>query len=964
MKKALVLLLVLWLVLVCPLGGQASDQLVIDSTALFDQHGAVILIADPQTGDIIYANDAAAAFYGYDSEQLKAMNMSQISAASPEDTVQELQGAASSKESGLTLKHRLASGETRDVEVLSYPVQADGKTLLFSIVHDVTEEVRKAQQHNLLLAGIFIAGGAALLALLLIALILLRSRRRLKESKEAIEQSEMQHKTFIDADDSLIYLKDENLKYIFVNKAFEEFYGRKEAEVVGLDDFALSSQEEAFAKQRRKTDMMALNEKGVVTDEFEWNGKIHRTLKFPVLLPSGKTGVGAYVTDITYARRNEKKQEKALIRHKILADMIARSFDSRQSQLDYVLHEALKLTESQFGYIYLYDEEEKVLTLNSWTRGVMESCTVTDQQTVYPLEKTGLWGEVVRQRKPIVENDFSAPNPLKKGYPEGHVPIERFMSAPVIIDDKIVAIIGMANKPIDYDENDVYETILLMGGVWNAVARRDSQEKLAFERNRFQQTLLSIGDGVMVVDKDGKVEMLNPVAESMTGWTLETARGMDYTEIFRLSHEQPDMKIKDPIKVALETDRVQEMENHAMLTSKDGRTFFLEDSAAPVHSDTGGIVGVVLVFRDVSAKREQLKKIEYLSFHDALTGLYNRRFFEEELRRLDTKRNLPISIIVGDVNDLKLTNDVFGHNYGDVLLERFGQVLRRVCRSDDIIARWGGDEYSLLLPRTGAAEVQKIITRVREEFSKEQVKAIKCSVSMGAATKENPEEELQEVVNLAEESMYQVKIQEHSQVTKATLDAIVQKFHESSQREREHAERVSRLCEAMGKAMGFSKGAVRRLRDAGYLHDIGKIVLDPKLLGNSYPHTTKEWNEIKRHPVTGYRILNSFDNMLDLAEIVLTHQERWDGTGYPKGLKGEEIPEAARLLALAESYERRVYGSGNMDPASKEEALKAIEANKGKHFDPGLTDIFLEMMKKEEPELDLDKEKEMEQAEE
>ena len=795
---------------------------------------------------------------------------------------------------------------------------------------------------------LYIAGGIAIAALFILSAALLKSKRKLKSVKEAMENSRKLHKTFIDAADSLIYMKDENLKYVFVNRAMEAFYHRRQDQMIGLTDFDLS--EEEFAKRRRDTDLKPLSINEAVSDEVEWGGKVFKTLKFPVPLPNGHIGVGAYVTDITQARKNEKKQEKVLYRHKILADMLSRSFESKQEQLDYVLHEALKLTESQHGYIYLYDESRRRFFLNSWTKGVMEACSIKGNQNGDHLDETGLWGEVVRQRKPIIVNDFDKPNPLKRGYPEGHVPLKRFMSVPVIIDERIVAVIGLANKPGEYDDEDVYQTILLMSGVWNAVVRREAQEKLALERNKYHQTLLSIGDGVMVVDKDGRIEMLNPVAEELLGWSSERAFGLPYKEVFSLSHEQTGKQIKDPIEDALTTQTMQEMENHAILTSRDGRRYYLEDSAAPIKDETGAIIGVVLVFRNVTEKKEQQHEIEFLSFHDALTGLYNRRFFEEELRRLDTRRNLPISIIIGDVNNLKLTNDVFGHTYGDMLLKRLAFVLRKICRADDIIARWGGDEFSLLLPKTGLSEARQIVLRIQEEFSKERIKAVKGSISMGAAVKLNTEDDILEAVNKAEEEMYLNKIMEHSEVMKGTLHTIVQMLHDSSPREKEHAIRVSGLCGAMGRRLNMTEDEVKQLRDAGYLHDIGKVVLDSKLLENHYHLSTQEWNEIKRHPVVGYRILNAFDDMPDLAQIVLAHQERWDGSGYPKGLKGEQIPKAARIIALTESYERRRAGAENKEPMSKEDALEDIRQGREKHFDPALTDLFVAMMETKDPE--------------
>jgi diguanylate cyclase (GGDEF)-like protein/PAS domain S-box-containing protein len=507
-----------------------------------------------------------------------------------------------------------------------------------------------------------------------------------------------------------------------------------------------------------------------------------------------------------------------------------------------------------------------------------------------------------------------------------------------------MAVAGFANKDGDYSENDLYEVTVLMNGVWSNMARRAVEKKLYQERSKYFQTLISIGDGVMVVDTQGKIEMLNKAAQELTGWTMDEAKGRYYKEVFGLSHEDPKQEIFDPIECAFETDTIQELKNHALLTARDGTVYHLEDSAAPIKDEKGETMGVVLVFRDVSENKEQRKEIEYLSFHDALTGLYNRRFLEEELKRLDTERNLPIAIIMGDVNGLKLTNDIFGHNHGDEFLKKIAEVMKKVCRSDDIIARWGGDEFVILLPQTSLQQAKQIKHRIKTEFAKEGIKVIRGNISLGCDVKTALDQNIVECMETAEEKMYAAKILERDDFKSSTMDSIITTLQSDSPGEEEHAMRVSQWCEELGMIMNLPHVNIRRLKLAGYFHDIGKIALPKGLLESAQNLTTDDWVEVRKHPIMGYRILNAFDDTMALADAVLYHHENWDGTGYPKGLKGEEIPFLARVIAIADYYDwltcRAPMEVGNHP---EKDALVQLQETEGR-FDPEIRDAFIEMM--------------------
>lgn len=351
---------------------------------------------------------------------------------------------------------------------------------------------------------------------------------------------------------------------------------------------------------------------------------------------------------------------------------------------------------------------------------------------------------------------------------------------------------------------------------------------------------------------------------------------------------------------------------------------------------------ITCVILDISKEKQIAEELEYLSFHDKLTGVYNRRFFEEELRRLDVNRNMPITVIMADVDGLKITNDTFGHQAGDQLLVKVSNAFKRASRGDDIIARVGGDEFILLLPNTDEEMGEDIIDRIKAEIGQETIYNLAISVSIGSSTKYRVEEEFANIIKLSENEMYKNKLLESQDVRNKAIEMALISLHLMNSKEADHSRSVGELAKKLAEKLNYRDLTFEEVGKLGLIHDLGKIAIDKKILLKDSPLTIEEREILEKHPEAGYHMLNSVDEMREIAKVVLHHHERWDGKGYPKGLKGEEIPFASRILSVCETYDYLTRDMPNKKAWSKEDTIQEMKKNRGSQFDPYILDVFLE----------------------
>lgn len=468
-----------------------------------------------------------------------------------------------------------------------------------------------------------------------------------------------------------------------------------------------------------------------------------------------------------------------------------------------------------------------------------------------------------------------------------------------------------------------------------------SQNCLVNAEDELKSVLDAAAEGIYGVDREGRCTFANSSCIRMLGYRKEKELiGKDMHSLIHHSHMDGSSYPVEECKINGSLKKGQEFhcDNEVFWNSR-GDFFQVEYRVKP-RFVRGRFAGSVITFMDITERKKSEDHIKYLSYHDPVTGLYNQTFMYEEMKRLDVKRNLPFSVIVGDINGLKLINDVFGHKSGDELIKRMGQVIRNSCRADDIIARTGGDEFAILLPNTTAENARVVLDRIAKAAVEVEHKAIRGSISLGLATKTQPDEEIETVLNEAEEKMYLNKNLNSNDNQVGLLEDIIARLHERSERERQHSINVSEMCEKIAVNLGLEQEEIRGVKVAGYYHDIGKIALDDGILNNLGILDRLQQVEMRRHTVVGFRILNLFTETMDLAKGALDHHELWNGQGYPKGLIKEDISLLGRIIGVAEAYDYYT------NPLSKglcprDEAIRRIREDSGVKFDPEVVAAFL-----------------------
>ncbi len=489
----------------------------------------------------------------------------------------------------------------------------------------------------------------------------------------------------------------------------------------------------------------------------------------------------------------------------------------------------------------------------------------------------------------------------------------------------------------------VVGAIILWVSLWNQRLRKEVRKKtqeLVCEKELLDITLQSIGDGVVATDVNGKITLLNPTARSMTGWD-DDAIGESFTTVLRLINEETEEPVSSPIEKVLETGEIVGLANHTALINRRGEKTPIADGASPIRDLNGQIYGVVMVFRDVTQEKRQREKIEHIMSHDSMTGLYNRWYMEELLNRYDQEKQENCAVIMGDLNGLKLVNDAFGHFEGDRFIRKIAGILRVCSGNRDIVCRWGGDEFLILMPNAGEKEAERLIERVLARCEAESDEKLQLSIALGYALRTGAGEEIHEVLRAAEQLTYRRKLMIEKSFRSSVINALLATLAAKSEETEEHAERLQHYCGALGKILGISNKELDEMSLFAMLHDIGKVGINDAILQKPSALTDAEWLEMRKHPEIGFRIAQNNIDLAPISEYILAHHERWDGKGYPRGLKGEEIPILARILAVVDAFDamtnERIYSKPRSHEAAAEEILRCA----GSQFDPQIAQIFV-----------------------
>jgi len=458
-------------------------------------------------------------------------------------------------------------------------------------------------------------------------------------------------------------------------------------------------------------------------------------------------------------------------------------------------------------------------------------------------------------------------------------------------------------------------------------------EKALFRQEENYRGILELmPDVIFTYDKNGNFIDVNTSCEEKLLFKKEYFLGRNLSEIM------PDDIASEGLKAIRYAVRTGKVASFKYIISVDDRVEHFETRMVKISNDR-----VLAIVGDITDHELEKKEIEYLSYRDSLTGVYNRRYYMEALQEYKANKIRPLGLIIIDVNGLKLVNDTFGHKLGDQWLVKIASIIQGVLTQhvNSALMRIGGDEFVILYPNINKERIEELSSRLVEAVDRTKINDINLSISVGYEVSSETFLDVDQLFISAENHLLRKKVTESQSMRHNVVQAIMSALNEKSERERYHSKNLSHIATIIAEKLELRKDHINDISTAALLHDIGKITIDTSILNKPADLTDEEYSIMKEHVQSSYQILKTIDSYSHLANYVYAHHEHWDGNGYPRKLKKDEIPIVSRIISVADAYDAMRSDRPYQKGISHEKATKELLRCSGTQFDPKIVTVFL-----------------------
>ena len=463
--------------------------------------------------------------------------------------------------------------------------------------------------------------------------------------------------------------------------------------------------------------------------------------------------------------------------------------------------------------------------------------------------------------------------------------------------------------------------------------RKKADESLLLSEKKYRSLVEHMLEGMVIISFSGEVVLWNPSALKMFGVEESDprSRALDFIHSSQAGRARDDMEsLQNGIDIAAEYQFV----------GANDRAGWMEIYATKIDYD--GSEAILMLMRDITERKQQEDYREFLSWHDPLTELYNRRHFETIMNQNSCPSP---AIVVADLDGLKLINDTLGHQAGDRLLKVAAGILNDSAPANGTTARIGGDEFVIIVPGTDLPGVEALVHDIRQRQNVYNLEHpdLPLSLSLGYWAADDSSS-LFDIFKEADNLMYREKLFHHQSSRSTLIHALMGALESKNLETREHVERLGELAALVARRIGYAEHKIMELDLFAKFHDIGKVGVADSILNKPGPLTLEERVEMERHCEIGYRIAIASPELAPIADLILKHQEWYNGKGYPLGFRGDDIPIQCRIVAIVDAYDAMTSDRPYRKAMTKGLALAELRRCAGTQFDPDLVEVFLQII--------------------